>query len=225
MGGSGGARGRPVAAVREQLGPVAVLVAGTLALLALGIATGQANWPVYAAVVLGGAAVVTRIHLRVGLSTVTIWGLVAFALGHLAGGMVPVGDGVLYQLWLVDGVLRYDNLQHAVGFGFVGRAVWETLQHRLAPLERDRPGIAMWVVVLAAAAAGAVNEIVEYLLTRVLPEHRVGGYDNTARDLIANLLGGLAVGWWTRHRIASPRRSAAEVVRVRPGDSHPDHSS
>ncbi|MCW2740459.1 MAG: hypothetical protein JWR45_881 [Blastococcus sp.] len=189
-------------AVREQLAPVAVLVAGTAGLLALGIATGQANWPVYALVVLGGAAVVARIHLRVRLSAPTIWGLTAFALGHLAGGMVPVGGGVLYQLWLVDDVLRYDNLQHAVGFGFVGRAIWETLSHRLAPPERDRPGIAMWIVALGAAAAGAVNEIVEYVLTLVLPEHQVGGYDNTARDLIANLLGGLAVGWWTRRRTA-----------------------
>jgi hypothetical protein len=188
-------------AVREQLAPVAVLVVGTVSLLGLGVATGRANWPVYALVVLAGAAAVARVHLRVGLSTPTIWGLTAFALGHLAGGMVPVGDGVLYQLWLVDGVLRYDNLQHAIGFGFVGRAIWEALQHRMAPSEHDRPGIAMWIVVLGAAAAGSVNEIVEYLLTLVLPENQVGGYDNTARDLIANLVGGLAVGWWTRRQI------------------------
>ena len=219
MGGTGGARGRLSSTVREQSKPVAVLAAGTVGLLALGIATGQDNWPVYAAVVLGGAAVVTRLHLRVGLSTATIWGLVAFALGHLAGGMVPVGDGVLYQLWLVDGVVRYDNLQHAVGFGFVGRAIWETLQHRLAPSERDRPGIALWIVVLGAAAAGAVNEIVEYLLTLVLPEHRVGGYDNTARDLIANLLGGLAVGWWTRRRIVHAMTEHGTAREVVPGDT------
>jgi hypothetical protein len=202
-------------AVRDQLAPVVVFVAGTVVLLTLGIATGRDNWPVYAVVVLGGAAVVTRLHVRVGLSTPTIWGLAAFALGHLAGGMVPVDDGVLYQLWLVDGVLRYDNLQHAVGFGFVGRAIWEALRDRLAPPEGDRPGIAMWIVVLGAAAAGAVNEIVEYVLTLVLPEHQVGGYDNTARDLIANLVGGLAVGGWTRRRLlqaTSSSRAAAETV-------------
>jgi hypothetical protein len=204
-------------AVRAHLAPVGVLAAGTVGLLALGVVTGQDNWPVYALVVLGGAAVVARVHLRAGLSTVTIWGLVAFGLGHLAGGMVPVGDGILYQLWLVDGVLRYDNVQHAVGFGFVGRAIWETMERRLAPSEPDRPGIAMWVVVLAAAAAGAVNEIAEYLLTLVLPEHQVGGYDNTARDLIANLLGGLAVGWWTRRRAGAATRRAAAVPVGRVG--------
>lgn len=216
MGATGTSASRLRPAVRAQLAPVSVLAVGTASLLALGIATGRDNWPVYAVVVLGGAAVVTRLHVRVGLSTPTIWGLTAFALGHLAGGMVAVGDGILYQLWLVDGVLRYDNLQHAVGFGFVGRALWETLQHRLAPPERERPGIARWIVVLGAAAAGAVNEIVEYLLTLVLPEHQVGGYDNTARDLIANLLGGLAVGWWTGRRIvrdASRRGTAEDAVR------------
>ncbi|NEK87426.1 hypothetical protein GCU60_16930 [Blastococcus saxobsidens] len=194
-------------AVREQLAPVAVLGVGSAGLLALGIAAGRDNWAVYLLVVVAGAAAVARVHLRVGLSTPTIWGLVAFALGHLAGGMVPVGDGILYQQWLVDGVLRYDNIQHAVGFGFVGRAGWEVLQHRLAPAGDDRPRVALWIVVLAAAAAGAVNEIAEYLLTLVLPEHQVGGYDNTARDLIANLLGGLAVGWWTARRIRAATRA------------------
>lgn len=193
------------AAVRDQLAPVGVLVAGAVGLLALGIATGQDNWPVYALVVLGGAVAVARLHLRVGLSAVTIWGLVAFALGHLAGGLVPVGDGILYQVWLVDGVLRYDNVQH-LGFGFVGRAIWETLRHRLAPSGPDLPGVARWIVVLGATAAGAVNEIVEYLLTLVLPEHSVGGYDNTVRDLIADLLGGLVVGWWTGRRSRAATR-------------------
>jgi hypothetical protein len=191
-------------AVRTQVAPVGVLVAGTGGLLALGIATGQDNWPVYAAVLLVGAAAVSALHVRVGLSALTIWGLVAFGLGHLAGGMVPVNGGILYQLWLIDGALRYDNLQHAVGFGFVGRAIWETLQHRLAPSDDDRPAVAMWIIVLGASAAGAVNEIAEYLLTLVLPEHQVGGYDNTARDLVANLVGGLTVGSWTRRRSRAP---------------------
>ncbi|MCW2698810.1 MAG: hypothetical protein JWQ45_345 [Blastococcus sp.] len=206
---TGAAPSRLRAAVRASPAPVALLAAGTAGLLTLGIVTGRDNWPVYAAVVLAGTAAVAGIHLRVGLSTTTIWGLVAFALGHLAGGMVAVGDGILYSLWLIDGVLRYDNLQH-LGFGFVGRAIWETLQHRLAPSERDRPGISMWIVVLGAAAAGAVNEIVEYLLTLILPEHQVGGYDNTARDLVADLVGGLAVGWWTRRETRAATGGAAE---------------
>jgi uncharacterized phage protein gp47/JayE len=112
---------------------------------------------------------------------------------------------ILYQWWLVDGVVRYDNLQHAWGFGFVGLAVWEVLRSRLAPREEDVGRVAAWIVVLGATAFGAANEILEYVLTLTLAETNVGGYDNTARDLVANLVGGVAVGVWTARRIGSRR--------------------
>jgi hypothetical protein len=115
--------------------------------------------------------------------------------------MLPVGDGILYQWWVVDGVLRYDNLQHAWGFGFVGLATWEVLRHRLAPRDGDVGLVAAWVVVLAATGFGAINEVLEYVLTLTLAATNVGGYDNTARDLVANLAGGLAVGTWTARRL------------------------
>jgi len=111
--------------------------------------------------------------------------------------MVPVGGGILYQVWLLDGVVRYDNLQHALGFGFVGRATWEALRHRLRPTSDDLPRVAFWIVVLGATGFGAANEIVEYVLTLTLETTNVGGYDNTARDLLANLAGGLVLGWAT----------------------------
>lgn len=110
----------------ELIVPYGVGLIATAALLTLGIATGQPNWQVYLVVLLLGASVV--VHLQVRLTRLTVWGLVLFGVGHVAGGMAPVGDGVLYQYWLIDGVVRYDNLQHAVGFGFVGRATWEALR-------------------------------------------------------------------------------------------------
>lgn len=177
--------------------PVTVAVVATGALLAVGIRTGQLNWQVYAMVMVLGAVGVTALHLHVGLSSLTIWGLVLFGVGHVAGGMVPVGEGILYQRWLVDGLIRYDNVQHAWGFGFVGRAIWEALRRRLAPAPSDVPGVAFWLVLLGATAIGAVNEVVEYALTKVLPQTAVGGYENTARDLVANLTGGLLVAAWT----------------------------
>lgn len=172
--------------LRRRRVPLAVAVVGCAAGLALGAVTGASGWPVYLVVLLLGAAVVAAVDLRVGLSTVTVWGLVVFALGHVAGGMVPVGDGVLYQQWLVGRVVRYDNLQHAWGFGFAGRAVWESL--RLPP----SPTATAVVVVLGGCGLGALNEVVEYALTLLLAETNVGGYENTARDLVANLVGATA---------------------------------
>lgn len=194
----------------EHRAAVTVLLTGTIAGLGVGIATDASAWPVYAGVVVLGAVVVAAVHMRVGFSSPTIWGLVAFALGHLAGGMVPVGSGVLYEQWLVGRVVRYDNVQHAVGFGFVGRAVWETLRRAVAGAHEPRR-IAGVLVLLAGVAAGALNEIVEYALTLILPETNVGGYDNTARDLIANLVGSAAAAFVTARSIS--RAAAAQTPR------------
>jgi hypothetical protein len=187
---------------------IVATVVGTGALLGVGIATGQLNWPVYAAVMALGAAGAVALHVRVGFSEATLWGLVGFGLGHLAGGMVPVGDGILYQWWLVEDLLRYDNLQHAWGFGFAGRATWEALRPRLAPRDEDLPFVAFVLVVLGAAALGAANEILEYVTTLLLVETNVGGYDNTARDLVANLVGGGLVAGWTARSVRPGERRA-----------------
>ena len=167
----------------------AVTVGGLGAVLGLcvGAATGAGGWPVYLVVLLLGAAAVTAVDLRVGLSRLTVWGLVVFALGHVAGGMVGVGDGVLYEQWLVGRVVRYDNLQHAWGFGFAGRAVWESLRPQLA--RPSSAAAALVLIVLGGCGLGALNEVIEYALTKLLPETNVGGYENTARDLVANLTG------------------------------------
>ncbi len=188
--------------------PFVVGLVGTAALLGLGIATGQPNWQVYLAVLVLGAGAVALLHRRAGLSAPTVWGLLLFGLGHLAGGMVPVGTGTLYQWWLVQDVVRYDNLQHAVGFGVVGRATWEALGRRLAPVPGARAAAAWWVVVLGAGAFGALNEVVEWVLTLTLESTRVGGYDNTARDLLANLVGGVLVGGATAWEVRRGERVA-----------------
>ncbi len=167
----------PTAPSRPRLPTDALLVAVTAVavagLLVVGAASGRPNWPVYLAVVVAGAAVVIPLHRRVGLSLPTRIGLVVFAVGHVAGGMVPVGDGVLYQWWLVEPVVRYDNLQHAFGFGIVGRATYECLRGRLGPAAHDRV-VVWWVVVLGACAFGAANEVVEWVMTLTIAGHGRG---------------------------------------------------
>lgn len=186
--------------LRSNAGLLAVTIGGTALGLTIGRANGRENWPVYLAVILLGAALAIGLHLRFGLSRATRIGLVVFALSHVAGGMLTVDGDTLYRWWLIEPVIRYDNLQHAWGWGFAGRATWEILSLRLDP-RSVTPTIAFWIVALAAGALGAVNEIVEWILTLTIPGTDVGGYDNTARDLVANLVGGLAVGAWTARRI------------------------
>ncbi|HEX2028758.1 MAG TPA: DUF2238 domain-containing protein, partial [Nitriliruptorales bacterium] len=189
-------RDRVTHELRSNLGLLTLTAIGTTAGIGLGIATGRQNWPVYLWVIVVGVVLAVWLHIRYRFSRATRVGLTIFALAHVAGGMVPVADGVLYRQWLVEPLVRYDNLQHAWGFGFAGRAVWEMLRGRLGAAARD-PLVTWWLVVLAAAAVGAVNEVVEWVLTLTIPGTDVGGYDNTARDLVADLVGGAAVGSWT----------------------------
>nr|WP_274387414.1 DUF2238 domain-containing protein [Salsipaludibacter albus] len=158
--------------------------------------------------------VVVAVHRRHPLSLATRIGLAVFAVGHVAGGMVPVGDGVLYAVWIVEPIVRYDNIQHAVGFGFVGRATWEVLRPRLGPAGDD-PVVTVWLVLLAGCAFGAFNEIIEWVMTLTIPDTDVGGYDNTARDLVANLVGATTVAIWTSRR-PPPRITAAGVATTAP---------
>lgn len=192
----GVARDRLTRELRSNLGLLTLTAMGTAAGIGLGVATGRSNWPVYLCVIVVGVVVAVWLHVRYHFTTATRVGLAIFALAHVAGGMVPVADGVLYQQWLVQPSVRYDNVQHAWGFGFAGRAVWEVMRGRLGAAAHD-PSVTWSLVVLAAGAVGAVNEIVEWVLTLTIPGTDVGGYDNTVRDLVADLLGGVAVGSWT----------------------------
>ena len=48
------------------------------------------------------------------------------------------------------------------------------------------------MMVLSGAAAlgfGALNEVVEFAATMLVPETNVGGYENTGWDLVSNLVG------------------------------------
>lgn len=123
-----------------------------------------------------------------------LWALSLWGLAHMAGGGVQVGDSVLYAYRLVplagEGeftVLKYDQVVHAYGFGVAALV----LRHLLL---RAFPGVAgsksLYVFpALGAMGLGAVNEIIEFMAVVMLPDTNVGGYYNTALDLVFNALG------------------------------------
>lgn len=125
------------------------------------------------------------------LALLSLWGL-----GHLAGGGLRVGEGVLYvyrifYVWSsgADYVLKYDQFLHFYGF-FVSTLICFWIL-----LPQVRPGARIAVVAgvasLGGMGLGAVNEIVEFIAYALLPATGVGGYVNTALDLVANGLGAI----------------------------------
>jgi len=160
----------------------------------------------YVGVILIVAAWVVWKQRSVRFDLPILWGLTIWGLLHMAGGNIRVGDDILYGLQLIPVVLRYDQLVHAFGFG----TATLVCHHLLKPYLRE--GIDRWralsiLIVLMGSGLGAINEIIEFIAVKTLPETNVGGYDNTLWDLIFNLIGGLlAVAWLTvrRRRQAAP---------------------
>jgi len=126
-----------------------------------------------------------------------LWGLSLWGLLHMAGGGVPVADGVLYSYKLIDivgngesAILKFDQAVHAFGFAVATLVA----HHLMAP--RWAPNASRTLLYIGAAligmGLGAVNEIVEFIAVVTFPETGVGGYFNTALDLVFNTLGAVA---------------------------------
>jgi hypothetical protein len=161
---------------------------------------GNREFLLYLGVMLLLVPAVALLHARIGLAAATLWGLSAWGLAHLAGGLVHVGDAwphdggdVLYNCWLVPGRLKYDQVVHALGFGLSTWICWQGLAaalrgRGLAP----RPTVGLLVLsALAGMGLGAVNEIVEFIAVLTIPDTNVGGYVNTGWDLVANAVGAI----------------------------------
>lgn len=194
----------------RQLGPVILFTAGyLLAALAGVIVTGNGEFVFYLVVMLFLLAAVVVVHQRVHFSRTVLWGLSLWGALHMAGGLLPVPESwpihgeirVLYSLWLVPGYLKYDQVVHAFGFGVTTFVCWEGLGSILRPhlLPGTYAQATLGMVTLCAAAAmgfGALNEIIEFAATLLVPETNVGGYENTGWDLVSNMVGAVSVATW-----------------------------
>ncbi len=183
--------------------------------LIIALLGGNLEFLFYIVVMLVLMGTVWIVHRSVTLSSGVLWGLSVWGLAHMAGGLLVVPPDwpvnaqsrVLYSLWLIPGRLKYDHVVHAYGFGMTTWVCWQGLRAAI----RRRGGAAaptFGLMVLAATAGlgfGALNEVVEFAATLLVPETNVGGYRNTGWDLVANLVGATAaaslIGFYGRGSI------------------------
>lgn len=160
-------------------------------------------WYVAVLVFFLGVLVATIKHTR--FTPVVLWGLSIWGLLHMAGGSIPVGDGVLYGMQLInivtDGeftILKYDQFVHAFGFAVATLVA----HHLLAPRWKEGASKALLYTLAAVAGMGlgALNEIVEFIAVLTFPETGVGGYINTSLDLIANTVGAVGAAFFLAWR-------------------------
>ncbi|NIP77826.1 MAG: DUF2238 domain-containing protein [Gemmatimonadetes bacterium] len=191
--------GRSDPADRSVVPVAAFTAAYLLAAVAGAVVTGNAEFIVYVAVVVLLIPAVWLVHRTVRLAMLSLWFLSLWGLLHMLGGLAPVPAGwpingenaVLYSLWLVPEVLKYDHVVHAFGFGVTTWVCWQGLRGALRRGGREgRPTGGLMVLAAAAGLGfGALNEVIEFAATLALPETNVGGYVNTGWDLVANLVG------------------------------------
>ena len=180
--------------LRAHAGLVAVVGIYYAAFLGLGLATGNSQVLYYAVFMAILLALVAFWDSRRHFSQLVLWGLARWGALHMAGGMIPAsGNRVLYNVWLLPFV-RFDHLVHAIGFGFAGLAFWESTRHAVDRNLASGAGI----TVMGGLGFGALNEMVEFLITRVVPDTNIGGFENTGWDLVANTVGATLAAMWVR---------------------------
>jgi uncharacterized membrane protein YjdF len=179
-------------------GHIILLVFNIALLLAFGtvfVLRKNYEFAIYVGVIIVCLALVTLSFFRVAYSSATLLGLTIWSLMHMAGGGVYINGVRLYDLILVPlsqtyPILRYDQVVHVFGFAAATLTMFDLLRPLLK--ENLQRFVALSVVVtMAGLGVGAFNEIVEALVAAAIPQSGVGGYVNTALDLISDLLGAL----------------------------------
>jgi len=183
---------------RAERGAVQVAAVAVAGFCLYGFATRSPSTIGYVSsvLVIGAAIVWLR---RAALPGLLAAGLAVAAIVTLAGGLVNVGQNVLYNASvgpyspaLGTHFLQYDHLAHAYVSFVVAFACWIMLAapHAAAGHRGD-------LVLLAVGTAlglGALNEMVEFLATLAHHGAHAGGYWNTGWDLVCNFIGAGAAG-------------------------------
>lgn len=150
---------------------------------------------IYVGAIIVCLALIVISFFRIAYSYATLTGLTIWSLMHMAGGGFYI-DGVrLYDMILIPisqtyPILRYDQLVHTFGFAAATLTMFDLLRPLLKENLQHFVALSI-VVVMAGLGVGAFNEIVEAIVAAAIPQSGVGGYVNTALDLIADFIGAI----------------------------------
>jgi uncharacterized membrane protein YjdF len=206
---------------------IGVALAGQVAaVVAYGLADRNRRVVAYLTVWSLLALLVRAGHRRWPLPRATIALLTVAGAVHLCGGLLPSPDKgapILYETWLVPGVLKFDQVAHCFISAVVTVAVFQALGHVVDP-RRAGAGVRAIVAMLVCWGFGASNELFEFLSALRFPDAYVGGYENTGWDLAFNALGGV-LGGIACAALAAPVVRTAGGPRIamghRPGGRQP----
>jgi uncharacterized membrane protein YjdF len=141
-----------------------------------------------------------------GLDHLVLWMLSIWGFFHMLGGILPVGDTVLYG-WriipLMDRggdffILKMDQVIHFYGFMTAAMVMHQLIAKR--SIASVHPGMLIFFATMGSLGLSAVNEIIEFLAYVNLTQTGVGDLYNMGLDLIFNGIGALAGAFWQQGR-------------------------
>jgi uncharacterized membrane protein YjdF len=171
---------------------------------ALALKQGNTEFLMYAVVMLVFIAIVYILHRAIKFTPLALWLLAVWGVLHMCGGTIPVDpsltdayraatseadrptSAVLYSMRIHPDLPKYDQIVHAFGFFSATIACFQAL---LALLHAPRTVPTAIAAALMGIGLGAINEVIEFIAVLTMPETNVGGYTNTAWDLVANTIG------------------------------------
>jgi uncharacterized membrane protein YjdF len=214
----------------KQLNQVLIFSIGYLTVAAGFIVAGKNyGFLLYLAVMSVIVLAVIGVYKRAGLSRSLLWGFSFWGVLHMVGGLTPIPDhwhtsdttDVLYNWRIIPGYLKYDQLVHGFGVGLVTWLCWEALVVRVRGQDGNpiRPTLGMLSICATAGMGfGAINEVIEFFAVLILPKTNVGDYENTGRDLFANLVGAIVTAliirgvWKARQSKQAPSDSTTDEL-------------
>lgn len=197
--------------MKKTLVATAVLL---LAFIVAAVVRQNHEFLLYAATLVVLLAVLVALDRKIDFSQTALWAFNAWMLMHLMGGMASI-DGIrLYDYMLFTWIgppyeiLKYDQFVHVFCYFAIAILVYEAVSWVVAPAR----GLARAVItVLAASGIGGLNEVIEFSAVVIVGSTGVGGYTNTALDLVANLIGAMLGTVFCALRNAWSRRGIEET--------------
>ena len=173
---------------------VSFALAGLLTLLTL--FARNYEFLLYAVTVIILVAIIYKTDQYFGFARIGLWLFNGWLVLHILGGLASFRGVRFYDLILLDlvgapyDILKYDQFVHFYCYVVIAILMWSVIRKIARP---EASLVVVCVVnVLAASSLGAINEVIEFLAVILFASQGVGGYTNTAIDLVANLLGAIA---------------------------------
>lgn len=131
-------------------------------------------------------------HKQLHLRPAIVGGLSVMGFMHLAGGNLYFNEVRLYDIYIFQNFIRYDQIVHTLGF-FVATFVSYSLIRPYLDLRiKHHPLVLSIILILTASGFGALNEVMEFGAVLFLGAAKaVGDYYNNAWDLVFNMLGSI----------------------------------